>query len=76
LFPIGRVLDVCLKFVIPAVLGYLLFSAVVEDIRQPYGGYPWLALILIGQEWLLFTLIVALFVTLRPWRHAIREHQD
>ena len=31
----------------------------------------WIALILIGRDWLIFTLMAALLVAMRPWRKAI-----
>ncbi len=69
--PVGRLLDVSIRYVIPLALGYLLISDLVKDIQQPYGGYPWMALVLIGRDWLLITLIAALFVSMRPWRKPI-----
>jgi NSS family neurotransmitter:Na+ symporter len=72
-FSVGRLFDVCVRWLVPGVLAYLLLSALIEDVRQPYGGYSWLALVLIGRDWFLATLIVSLFIALRPWRGAARE---
>jgi NSS family neurotransmitter:Na+ symporter len=65
---IGRLFDLSIKYLIPIVLGVLLWNDLVADVRRPYGGYPWLMLLLIGAGWLLATLIAALFVASRPWR--------
>lgn len=65
---VGRSLDVSIKYAIPTALAVLFVSDLVKDVRQPYGGYPWTALLLIGRDWLLITLIAALFVAMRPWR--------
>lgn len=70
---IGRGFDASIKYVIPAALLVLFVSDLVKDIRQPYGGYPWTALLLIGRDWLLITLIAALFVAMRPWRRGMRS---
>jgi NSS family neurotransmitter:Na+ symporter len=65
---LGAWFDWSIKYLVPAVLAVLLVSDIVKDARQPYGGYPWPALILIGCNWLVATLIAALFVAMRPWR--------
>lgn len=70
---VGRLLDVSIKYVVPGVLLYLLASDAWKDLHQPYGGYPWMALVLLGRDWLLATLIAALFIALRPWRGAARQ---
>ncbi len=70
LFRVGRLFDVSVKFLIPGVLLFLLASDLLKDVRQPYGGYSWISLVLIGRDWLLLTLIAALFVAMRPWRNA------
>lgn len=66
--PLGRLFDVSIKYLVPGVLLYLLGSDALTDMRRPYGGYPWIALLLIGRDWLLLTLIAALVVSMRPWR--------
>jgi len=48
-------------------------SDLMKDVGQPYGNYPWVAVILIGRDWLLLTLIAALFVAMRPWRRTIQH---
>ncbi|MBI3020886.1 MAG: sodium-dependent transporter [Candidatus Omnitrophica bacterium] len=68
---VGRLLDVAIRYLIPGVLAILFVSDFLTDIRQPYGGYPWLAQLLIGRDWLLVTLIVALFVAGRRWRRPL-----
>ena len=71
--PVGRFLDFSIRYLVPAVLVYLLCSDLLKDIRQPYGDYPWLAIVLIGKDWLILTLIAALFVAMRPWRKPLKE---
>ena len=65
---VGRSFDFAVKYLIPALLAYLFVSDLRKDVAQPYGNYPWVAVILIGRDWLLLTLIAALFVAMRPWR--------
>ncbi len=65
---VGRWWDWSIRYFIPGVLLALLISGLVKEFGRPYGDYPWLALLLIGRDWLIVTLIVALFVAARPWR--------
>ena len=73
LFRIGWFFDFSIRYLVPGVLMILLVSDLVKDVRQPYGGYPWLALLLIGRDWLLVTLIASLFVAARRWRRSISD---
>jgi len=68
-FRVGRLFDFSIRYLIPAVLFFLFVNDLIQDIRQPYGGYSWIAIILIGRDWLLMTLIAALLVAMRPWRN-------
>ncbi len=68
LFRIGWLFDFSIKYLIPAILIVLLLNDLMTDIRRPYGGYPWIALLLIGRDWLIVTFIAALIVAMRPWR--------
>jgi NSS family neurotransmitter:Na+ symporter len=68
-FRVGWLFNFFIRFLIPGVLLFLFFSDLFQDIRQPYAGYSWVAIILIGRDWLLITLIAALIVAMRPWRN-------
>jgi NSS family neurotransmitter:Na+ symporter len=65
---VGRWWEWSIRYLIPAVLVVLLVTGVVGEFRRPYGDYPWLAVLLIGRDWLVLTLVAALFVAARPWR--------
>ena len=69
MFRVGRSFNLFIRYLIPGILLFLFFSDLIQDIRQPYGGYSWIAIILIGRDWLLVTLIAALLVAMRPWRN-------
>ena len=68
-FRVGRLFDIFIRYLIPGILLFLLVTDLVRDVRQPYGGYSWIAIILIGRDWLLLTLIAALIVAMRPWHN-------
>jgi NSS family neurotransmitter:Na+ symporter len=65
---VGRLFEISIKYLIPIVLGILLWNDLVADVRRPYGGYPWVMLLVVGVGWLVATLIGALLVASRPWR--------
>lgn len=59
-----------IKFFTPSVLGVVLVWDLINEVRQPYGGYGWDSILIIGVDWLLITLVVALVFTWLPWRGA------
>ena len=65
--------EVCVKIMIPLVLLAIFIAALVEEFSAPYGGYPRLALILIGRDWLIYTLFSAVLVASHPWKIEPRE---
>lgn len=65
---VGRLFEISIKYLIPIVLTVLLMNDLVADVRRPYGGYPWIMLLLIGPGWLIGTWIAARFAARRPWR--------
>ncbi len=67
--------DFSIRFVTPSVLAFLLVYDIVREIANPYEGYPWAVLIGIGHHWLGIALIVALFVSMRPWRKGLDKEE-
>jgi len=63
--------DISVKFIIPAVLLVLLISSLREEFKVAYEGYPVLALIVIGRDWLIATFICALVFSMRRWKKEI-----
>jgi hypothetical protein len=68
---VGVVFEWMIRFVVPAVLLVLIGSGLSADLAKPYEGYSWMAIVLIGRDWLLATLVTALFVAMRPWRRPL-----
>ncbi len=60
--------DISIKFVTPLVLLIILFTSLKNEFVSVYGGYPWLAIVLIGRDWLIYTLFAALIVSSHPWK--------
>ncbi|GAB4387807.1 MAG: sodium-dependent transporter [Thermodesulfovibrionales bacterium] len=60
--------DFLIRYFAPLVLTVILAGDLVTELREPYGGYSWTSLILIGRDWVLITLIAAFWVASRPWK--------
>jgi len=74
IWKVGRWWEWSIRYLIPAVLLTLLVGGMVKEFTPPhYGGYPLLSLLLIGWNWLVVTLVAAVFVALRPWRKALHR---
>jgi len=65
--------DYIIKFFIPIVLSIILLGNLYTELKEPYEGYSWASLILIGRDWLLLTLVVAIAVAIRPWKNGLRD---
>lgn len=64
----GRGWKYLIKFFVPIALGILLIGALYKEVRSPYEGYPWGAIIMLGVVWILSTVLVAIIFTLKPWK--------
>ncbi|MBD3246590.1 MAG: sodium-dependent transporter [Candidatus Omnitrophica bacterium] len=60
--------DFSVKIVAPGILGALLLSSLTKELADPYGGYSWTAIILVGRDWLLYTLFAAVLVASHSWK--------
>jgi len=65
---IGRWWNYLIRFFIPLMLGIILIGDLYSEILHPYGGYSWLAIILIGRDWLIATFFIAYIISTRPWK--------
>ena len=65
--------DTSIKVITPLVLIVLFISSLIKEFTQPYEGYPWLAIVLIGRDWLIYTLFFAIIVAVHPWKIEPRE---
>ncbi len=60
--------DFLIKYFVPLVLGMILIWDLYKELKEPYGGYSWAALLSIGIDWVLLTLIAAFAIAMRPWK--------
>jgi len=65
---LNRWWDFLIKYFVPGILVIILIGDLSSEIRNPYEGYTWTSLILIGRDWLLLTLLAGIWISLRPWK--------
>jgi NSS family neurotransmitter:Na+ symporter len=67
-FQLGLWWDMLIRYFVPGVLLIIVVGDLLREISQPYGGYSWTSIIMIGRDWLLFTLIIAIVLSRQPWK--------
>ena len=60
--------ELAVKYIVPVILALLFINSLLGEFAEPYGGYSAMALLVIGRDWLILTLIAALLLSVRPWR--------
>lgn len=50
-----------IRYFIPAILLIIVVGDLITEFQKPYEGYSWQALVFIGVDWLIITLLLALF---------------
>lgn len=71
-----RLWDVSIRFVIPIVLMVLLIKSLYTEVTAAYEGYPWVAIILIGRDWIVLAMIAALFLAMFPWKQEPADDEE
>ncbi len=65
---LGMWWTVLIKYFVPLVLGIILVGDLYDELKEPYGGYSWASIVIIGVEWIVLTLIAAFWLTVKPWK--------
>ncbi len=65
---LGRWWNILIKFFVQLVLSTILIFDLYNELQQPYEGYSWNALFLIGMNWVILTFIIGLVIAMRPWK--------
>lgn len=66
---VPRAWDGLVGLVVPAVLIFMLFSAIVGYVQEGYGGYAQSFVNIFGWGCVAFALVISAILTLLPWRH-------
>lgn len=70
---LAKVWDIAVKYMTPAVMIWLLAIDLKKEIADPYEGYDWHSILLIGPVWLVIALVASLFVSMRNWKKELGE---
>ncbi len=70
---LGTWWDILIKYFVPLTLSIILIVNLFRELTEPYSGYSWTSLIIIGRDWVLLTLIAAFWIASRPWK--TEEHK-
>lgn len=62
-FTIGKWWNVCIMIITPIILGVMTILNIIQDIQNPYEGYPVAAQFLVGVIPIVLTVILALIFT-------------
>ena len=65
---VGAWWDVLIKYFVPLVLGIILIGDLYHEVTKPYGGYSWAAVLGIGADWVILTILLAVIFATRPWK--------
>lgn len=58
----------CIRFVTPVALGIAIVNSLIQELREPYEGYPISGVIILGVGWILVTHIFAFGMSGLPWK--------
>jgi NSS family neurotransmitter:Na+ symporter len=67
-FKLGVKWDVLIRFFIPIALGLILITDLTGELSEPYGGYSWASIIVIGIGWVFITMGAAIALSKKPWK--------
>lgn len=70
---IGYWWEIIIKFVSPAILGFILINSLINDILNPYENYPVKALLIYGVGTLIVVFVVSFIIDRLPWRKGALE---
>jgi len=62
-----------IQYFVPLVLIIVTGTNLLKEFQKPYEGYSWLALIFIGINWLVLTIVIALFLSKSKWENHLQE---
>jgi NSS family neurotransmitter:Na+ symporter len=70
---LGKWWDVLISAVLPIILLVFMFVNLVEEVAKPYGGYSWSTIVILGINWILLAVFVALVISWIPWKTPARS---
>ena len=68
--------DTCVLYITPLVLVSLLINDFLKEIKAPYEGYDWQAILLIGPVWIVIALIASFVMAQLPWKKELQTQES
>jgi len=72
---LSKLWDTCVCYVTPLVMSALLINDFFKEIKAPYEGYDWQAILLIGPVWLVIALIASFVMAQIPWKKELQTQE-
>jgi NSS family neurotransmitter:Na+ symporter len=66
----------CVRFVTPVALGVAIINSLIQELSEPYQGYPISGVIILGVGWVLVTHVVAFGLSGLPWQKKIEPADE
>ena len=66
----------CIRFITPLALGLALVYSLIEEFKNPYGGYPISGIVILGVGWLLITHVFAFGISGLPGKMTLSGFRD
>ncbi|WP_175954121.1 sodium-dependent transporter [Schaalia sp. Marseille-Q2122] len=73
--PVPFIWDILVGLVVPAVLSFMLITAVIELLQVPYGGYDPSYIAILGWGCVILALVGAAVLTALPWKKNASEKE-
>ena len=68
-FNIGKWWNITIKYITPSILGIMLVSSVIQEFKNPYGGYSTIETFVFGWVIVAFAIICAFVISKKPWKN-------
>jgi len=65
---IGSWWKVCISFVTPVVLGYMMFDNIRQNLKQNYENYPTSLILFAGLFVVGATIVIAILLSIKGWK--------
>ena len=65
--------DICIKYITPLFLLIIIVSSMVGEVREAYGGYEIIHLIIFGLSWIIIPIFVGIILSRFKWSSNLKR---